>query len=56
MMNIFGRKKRRQRIIGTLANVADSKPAKTWAGALAGFMTLTAVSAAVSSLRRKNQS
>jgi hypothetical protein len=56
MLSILGRKTRRQRVIGKLVNAADNKSAKTGAGALAGLMTLTAASAAVSALRRKSQS
>ena len=56
-MSLFRRKKKWQRVVGKLAaEAADSPALKTGAGALAGVMTLTAASAAVSSVRRKTQS
>lgn len=55
-MSLFRRKKKWQRVVGRLSDAADSPAVKTGAGALAGLMTLTAASAAVSSVRRKKQS
>lgn len=56
-MSLFRRKKKWQRVVGKLAaEAADSPVLKTGARTLAGLMTLTAASAAVSSVRRKSQS
>jgi hypothetical protein len=56
-MRVFRRKKKWQDVIAKLAADAGRSPAvKSGAGALAGLMTLTAASAAVSSARRKSQS
>jgi hypothetical protein len=55
-VKVFRRKKRWQRVAGNAAANAIENPAvKTGAAAVAGFTALTAVSAAVSSLRRKSQ-
>lgn len=46
-----------QRVVGKATSVTYKNPAvKTGAAALTGVMTVTAASAAVSSLRRKNGS
>ena len=57
-MTVFRRRKKNwQHVVGNLAaDAAESPAAKAGAGALAGLMTLTAASAAVSSIRRKSQS
>jgi hypothetical protein len=58
-MNMFHRKSKSkwQRVVGKAASVPYKNPAvKTGAAALTGVMTVTAASAAVSSLRRKNGS
>jgi len=57
MMSLIHRKKKWQRVVEkVIAGAADSQAAKAGAGALAGLVTLTAASAAVSSVRRKSQS
>jgi|SoimicmetaTmtLMB_FD_contig_31_12111735_length_355_multi_1_in_0_out_0_2 ammonia channel protein AmtB len=57
-MSLIRRKKKKwQRVVEkVVAGAADSQAAKAGAGALAGLVTLTAASAAVSSVRRKSQS
>jgi hypothetical protein len=52
---MFQRKNKWQRTVGKATSVAYKNPAvKTGAAALTGVVTVTAASAAVSSLRRKN--
>jgi hypothetical protein len=54
---MFHRKSTWQRAVGKATSVAYKNPAvKTGAAALTGVVTVTAASAAVSSLRRKNDS
>ena len=56
-MSLFRRKKKwQERVVEKLSDAADSSAVKTGAGALAGLMTLTVASAAVSSVLRKKQS
>jgi ammonia channel protein AmtB len=57
-MSLIRRKKKKwQRVVEkVVAGAADSQATKAGAGALAGLVTLTAASAAVSSVRRKSQS
>jgi hypothetical protein len=57
MMSLIRRKKKWQRVVEkVVAGAADSQAVKAGAGTLAGLVTLTAASAAVSSVRRKSQS
>jgi hypothetical protein len=54
---MFHRKNKWQRAVGKATSAASTNPAvKTGAIALTGVATVTAASAAVSSLRRKNDS
>ena len=54
---MFHRKSRWQRTVGMATSLPYKNPAvKTGAAALTGVVTVTAASAAVSALRRKNDS
>ena len=56
-MKMFHRKSTWQQVVGKATSAAYKNPAvKSGAAALTGVVTVTAASAAVSSLRRKNGS